>query len=140
MGMRTNFVLVAIVSFVLFAAVSLQAEETMMVESMEEAVQVATPAEEAISEAGMLATTEEKVALLLQKANEFYGSEEFQGAVDLAKYVLDYLDADSQEAKDLLGMAQEKLTEMASEKIEDVTEAVGGMTTGLTDKMEVLGE
>ena len=85
-----------------------------------------------VNELELLATTAEKVSLLLGKANELYNSEQFQKAVDAAQYVLQYLDADSQEAKDLLTKAKDALVATASEKIEDVT-------TGISEKLGVFG-
>ncbi|MFC1645674.1 hypothetical protein ACFL2Y_00650 [Candidatus Omnitrophota bacterium] len=79
-----------------------------------------------------LATIGEKVSLLLGKANELYGSEQFQKVIDVAQYILQYLDADSQEAKDLLTKAKDALVATTSEKIDDIT-------TGISEKLGVFG-
>ena len=76
----------------------------------------------------------------MAKANELYNSEQFQKAVDAAQYVLQYLDADSQDAKDLLTMAKDKLAAVASEKVNDMTQTMGGMVNDMKDKMGTSGE
>lgn len=112
-------------------------------ESMEEMVSVedvATEAmpnvEEAIAEADELSTTEEKISLLLERANAFVSTEQFQEAVDIAQYILDSLDADSPEAQDLLSMAQAKLMEVAEDTVEDMDD----VTKSMVEKVEALGQ
>ncbi|MFH1622183.1 MAG: hypothetical protein ABIA97_03585 [Candidatus Omnitrophota bacterium] len=80
-----------------------------------------------------LTTTGEKTSFLLAKANELYNSEQFQKAVDAAQYVLQYLDPDSQEAKDLLAMAKDALVAATSDKLEEAK-------TGIGEKLEILGQ
>jgi len=73
--------------------------------------------------------TGEKISFLLVKANEFYSSEQFQKAVDAAQYVLQYLDADSQEAKDLLTKAKDAIAQATAAKVDeaktDISETLG---------------
>ena len=80
--------------------------------------------QEAIDVAKTLATTQEKVDYLLEQGQAFFNSQEFQQAANLAQYVLQYLDKDSQAAQSLLEKAQKELTAK-------VEEAVGGVTKGL---------
>jgi hypothetical protein len=63
----------------------------------------------AIETAKAMETTEQKAAYLVAQAKAFYNSEEFQGSVDIAQYVLRYLDRDSQEARQLLEQAKDAL-------------------------------
>ena len=66
--------------------------------------------DEAIQNAkAMEAPTEEKVKYLVNQAKAMYNSDEFQDTVNVAQYVLRYLDKDSQQAKDLLEMAKKDL-------------------------------
>jgi alkyl sulfatase BDS1-like metallo-beta-lactamase superfamily hydrolase len=67
----------------------------------------------AIDVAKTMQTAQEKTDYLISQAKAFYNSKDFQGAVDIAQYVLRYLDKDSQAAKDLLTKAKEQLTAQA---------------------------
>ena len=67
----------------------------------------------AISEAKTMQTTQEKVDYLVGQAKAFYNSDDFQGAIDIAQYVLRYLDKDSSAAKDLLEKAKTQLQQHA---------------------------
>ena len=79
-----------------------------------------------VNEFNSLESITDKVSFLMGKANELYGSEQFQKAVDVAQYILQYLDADSQEAKDLLSKAKEALVAVTSETINGVAADVSG--------------
>ncbi len=86
-----------------------------------------------LDEFKVLAGTGEKVSFLLAKANEFYSSEQFQKAVDAAQYVLQYLDADSQEAKDLLTKAKDAIAQAAAAKVDEAKTGISE-TLGLFDE------
>ena len=85
----------------------------------------ATSSNEAIETAKSMETTEQKVDYLTKQAKAFYNSKEFQGAVDIAQYILRYLDKDSQAAKDLLEKAKSQLTGAAKGAMEDVEKGLG---------------
>jgi len=67
----------------------------------------------AIAATKTMQTIPEKTDYLVSQAKAFYNSKDFQGAVDIAQYILRYLDKDSTAAKDLLAKAKEQLTAQA---------------------------
>lgn len=73
----------------------------------------------AITETKTMQTTQEKVDYLIGQAKAFYNSKEFQNAVDVAQYVLVYLDKDSAEAKSLLDKAKDALAQQAKSAVEE---------------------
>ncbi len=79
----------------------------------------------AIEHAKTLQTTVEQVNYLISQAQAYYNSKEFQGTVDLAQYVLSYLDSDSQAAKDLVTKAKEAITAAASAAAEAAKSKLG---------------
>lgn len=79
----------------------------------------AASSREAIQTAKAMETTQEKMDYLIGQAKTFYSSKEFQQAIDVAQYVLQYLDKDSQEAKDLLEKAKDQLAALAEGAMED---------------------
>lgn len=87
----------------------------------------AASSKEAIDVAKAMETSKEKVDYLMTQANGFYKSKEFQQAVDLAQYVLSYLDNESQPAKDLLEKAKQALTAKVDEAVGDVKKSIGGL-------------
>jgi len=89
-------------------------------------VKKAESSREAISVAKTIETTEQKVNYLVGQAKSFYNSKEFQGAVDIAQYILRYLDRDSQQAKDLLQEAKEALTSKVRGAVEDAKKGLSG--------------
>jgi len=86
---------------------------------------IASTAKEAIAAAKNLSLTKEKVGYLVTQANNLYSSEKFQDVVDIAKYILTYLDKDSQPAKNLLDKAKSKLTSMLEQKASDYSQKIG---------------
>ena len=70
-------------------------------------------------------TAQEKADYLLGQAKAFYSSDKFQEAVDTAKYILRYLDKDSQEAKALFEKALDGLKAKAKETVEGATKKLG---------------
>ena len=62
---------------------------------------------------------------MVTQANNLYSSEKFQDVVDIAKYILTYLDKDSQPAKNLLDKAKSKLTSMLEQKASDYSQKIG---------------
>ena len=74
---------------------------------------------EAIQTAKAMETDEEKIDYLIAQTKAFYNSKEFQDAVDIARYILRYLDRDSQEAKNLLEKAKDALEAQLKAAAED---------------------
>ena len=70
--------------------------------------------QEAIEIAKGMKTTQEKVEYLIQQAEAFYNSKEFNQAMHLTKTILTYLDKNSQEAKNLLVKANKALAKNIS--------------------------
>jgi len=79
----------------------------------------------AITAAKAMETAQEKVNYLMGQAKAFYNSKDFQGTVDIAQYVLRYLDKDSQAAKTLLEKAKEALASAAKAAASDVKKKMG---------------
>ncbi len=80
--------------------------------------QKAASSKEAIDASKAMQTVQAKTDYLVQQAKAFYNSKDFQQAVDVAQYVLAYVDKDSQEAKTLLDKAKEQLAEMAKKQMD----------------------
>jgi hypothetical protein len=70
-------------------------------------------AQEAIDAAKAMETVKEKTDYLIAQAKAFYNSKDFQGAIDIAQYILSYLDKDSSSAQDLIEKAKNALMEQA---------------------------
>lgn len=93
---------------------------------------VAESSKEAIEIAKSLATVKEKSSYLIAQANTLYNSKKFQDTVDIAQYILNYLDKDSQEAMSLLEKAKKALVAKAQEAVgtaaESVEKKIGGLS------------
>ena len=81
----------------------------------------------AIDYSKTLKDTQEKVDYLVSQAKTYYNSKQFQGAVDIAQYVLRYLDSDSAAAKDLLQKAKDQLTAATKSAIEQAKKGFAGV-------------
>jgi len=81
---------------------------------------------EAITVAKALATADEKVDYLIKEAQAFYNSKSFQDVIDVAQYILTYVDSDSQQAKDLLEKAKSALTGQIDKAADDLKKGIGG--------------
>ncbi len=86
----------------------------------------ADSSQQAIANAKTMGTVQEKTDYLVAQAKAFYNSKQFQGAVDIAQYVLTYLDRDSQAAKSLLEKAKADLTAQMKQSAEDLRKTFGG--------------
>lgn len=86
----------------------------------------AASSKEAIATAKAMETVEQKATYLIQQAKAFYNSKDFQEAVNTAKYILRYVDKDSQAAKDLLQKAKDALASAAKGVAEDVKKKLPG--------------
>lgn len=80
----------------------------------------------AINQAKTMETVEQKVNYLISQAKAFYNSKDFQDAVDVAQYVLTYLDKESQQAKDLLAKAKEALSAEAKKMMDEAKKGLSG--------------
>jgi len=80
----------------------------------------------AIDEAKAMETTKEKVDYLVGQAKSFYSSDQFQDVIDIAQYVLTYLDKDSAAAKDLITKAKEQLQAKAQGILDDAKKSFAG--------------
>lgn len=80
---------------------------------------------QAIEQSKALPTTQEKVNYLVNQANAFVSSQNFDQAIETAKYILANLDAESQEAKKIIEKATADLKKMAEEKVQDVKKTLG---------------
>ena len=90
------------------------------------AQQKAASSKEAIETAKAMETVEQKAAYLIQQAKAFYNSKDFQESVNTAKYILRYVDKDSQAAKDLLQKAKDALASAAKAAVEDAKKKLPG--------------
>lgn len=86
----------------------------------------AADSKEAIQQAKQLQTVEEQVKHLVQEANGFINSKQFDEAVNTAKYILSNLDKESLEAKTILEKAQAELKKMAEAKAEELKRSLTG--------------
>ena len=75
-------------------------------------------AQQAIDQSKSMKTVDEQTKYLVSQANLFVNSKDFDQAVQTAKYVLANLDANSQEAKNILEKAAEEMKKMAEQKAE----------------------
>jgi hypothetical protein len=82
---------------------------------------------EAIQNSQAFKTVQEKANYLIGQAQAFYNSKQYQDAVNAAQYVLNKLDSNSQQAKDLIEKAKAQLQTVAQK-------AMGGMSNKLFGK------
>ncbi|MFC1643767.1 hypothetical protein ACFL5C_00370 [Candidatus Omnitrophota bacterium] len=87
--------------------------------------QKAATSREAINESKTMATVQEKTTYLVSQAQSFYNSKEFQGAVDIAQYILQYVDKDSPAAKKLLEEAKNAIAAQLKQKAEEAKKSFG---------------
>ena len=78
----------------------------------------------AIEQSKTLQTSEKKVSYLMGQAQAFYNSKEFQQSIDVARYVLNTLDKDSQQAKKLIEDATAKLKAAATGALDDAKKSL----------------
>lgn len=82
---------------------------------------------EAIQASKAMQTVDQKVNYLIDQAKAFYNSKDYQGAIDIAQYVLSAIDQDSAQAKSIIERAKDALSKMAKEQAEKLKGAVGSM-------------
>ncbi len=89
--------------------------------------QKAATTQDAINETKTMPTVQEKTDYLVKQARSFYNSKEFQGAVEIAQYILRYLDKDSPAAKNLLQEAQDAIAGQLKQKMEEAKKSFPGL-------------
>ena len=82
-------------------------------------------AKEAIDQSKSMKTVEEQAKYLVGQANAFLNSQNFDQAVQTAKYVLANVDANSQDAKSILEKATAEMKRMAQQKVEEMKKSMG---------------
>ncbi|MFC1704095.1 hypothetical protein ACFL1E_04870 [Candidatus Omnitrophota bacterium] len=87
----------------------------------------AKTSQEAINASRNMQTTEQRAEYLIKQAQALYSSKKFQDAVDVAQYILQYVDKDSQAAKDLIEKAREALTAQAQKVMDDAKAKIPGL-------------
>jgi len=88
--------------------------------------QKAASSTEAIDVAKAMETVEAKSKYLVQQANAFISSEQFDEAIKTAKYVLANLDSESQDAKSIIERAKEELAKKAEGAVADMKDKLFG--------------
>ena len=78
----------------------------------------------AIDIAKSMSSKLQQTSYLINQAKTFYNSKQFQDTVDIAQYILRYLDKDSTAAKNLLTMAKEQLTTKASGMLDEAKKSI----------------
>jgi 2-oxo-4-hydroxy-4-carboxy--5-ureidoimidazoline (OHCU) decarboxylase len=88
----------------------------------QETIKISQKAREAIETAKSFNAISDQVNYLVEQAQKFYDSEQFTEVIDIAEYILQYLDKNSQEAKNLLMEAHKALA-----SVEAVAEDLKGI-------------
>lgn len=86
----------------------------------------APSSQDAIDTTKTMDTVKAKTDYMVAQAKAFYDSKDFQGAVDIAQYVLRYLDKDNPQAKALLQEAQAAITTQLKTQAEEVKKGFSG--------------
>ena len=81
--------------------------------------------QEAIQQSKEMKTVDEQVKYLVNQANSFINSQQFDQAIQTAKYILANLDQNSVEAKSILEKATAQLKEAANKTMGDVKNKLG---------------
>ena len=81
----------------------------------------------AIEQSKTMKTADEQAKFLVNQANSFISSKQFDQAVETARYVLSKLDANSQEAKATLQRATDEMKKAAQGAMNDMKKKIGGI-------------
>jgi hypothetical protein len=81
---------------------------------------------EAIQASKAMQTVQQKLDYLTGQAKAFYSSKDFQQTVDVAQFILAYVDKNSQEARNLIEKAKSELTALAQKKAEELKGKISG--------------
>jgi predicted RNA-binding protein with EMAP domain len=80
----------------------------------------------AIEIAKTMDTEEQKIDYLMGQAEAFYKADQFQDTVTIAQYILQNLDKDSAEARDMLNKATDEMRAMMQKSAESIKKSLGG--------------
>ena len=80
----------------------------------------------AIDMSKAMTTTPEKVKYLIDQAKAFYSSKNFQEAVNIAQYILNNIDKNSMDAKNLIEKAKAELAKAGQQKLDEMKNKLGG--------------
>lgn len=83
--------------------------------------------QEAIQQSQTLQTVKAKTDYLITQAKAFYGTKQYQDVVSLTQYVIDNVDATSQEAKALLEKAKSEVSAEMKKAAAQVKAQFAGM-------------
>ena len=86
----------------------------------------AASTQEAISTANSMQAKEQKVDYLVNQAKAFINSKDYQGAIQLAQYVLNNIDSNAQKARDIITKAKNEMTATTKKAAEDLKKQFGG--------------
>ena len=95
--------------------------------------QKAATSQDAIQQAQAMKTVDEQVKYLVSQANSFINSQKFEESITIAQHILQNLDANSQEAKNIIQQAKAELQKTVEKKMAEVK-------TDLTNKINSLGK
>lgn len=95
--------------------------------------QKAASSQDAIQQSQKIKTVDEQVKYLISQANNFVNSKNFEEAVKISQHILQNLDSNSSEAKNILEQAKAELKKLAEQKVAEVK-------SDLTNKINSLGK
>jgi hypothetical protein len=87
--------------------------------------QRAKDSREAIELSKAKTSVEAQAQYLVQQANSFINSDQFDEAIKTAKYILSELDSNSQAAENIIEKAQAEMKQMAEQKLQEVKGKLG---------------
>jgi septation ring formation regulator EzrA len=96
------------------------APERQMIEAIDlQTDVVAEDVDTAIEYAKLYTTKTEKIAYLIKQGRFYYENNDYQGAADLARYILEEIDSESAMAEQLLDAAIEKSKQVLGDNVPD---------------------
>ena len=87
----------------------------------------ASSSQEAIQKSQSMETVKQKTDYLVSQAKAFYNTKQFQDVVTLTQYVMQKVDATSQEAKALLEKAKTEMTAEMKKAAEEMKKQFSGV-------------
>ena len=87
----------------------------------------AADSQQAIEQSKSMGTVEAQTKYLIDQANAFVNSKDFDQAIQTAKHVLANLDTNSMEAKSVIEKATEEMKKMAQQKAEELKKSLGAL-------------
>jgi hypothetical protein len=79
----------------------------------------------AIEQSQTMKTVEEQKKYLVSQANAFVKSQDYNEAINTAKYIISNLDKESREAKEIVEKATAELKKVAEQKAADLKNMIG---------------